>query len=142
MRELAKNTLLGACAIFTIAMALWSAVGLAFAGPEYGLVVTLSLLGACLLLAALQSLWFTDRWIRSLAYPGRLLGFGLCAFAALAACALAGRWFPEDNPGAWLSFTLVYLAVLGIVTACYAIRYRRDSQDLAEALSRYRQNRR
>ena len=142
MRELAKNTLLGACAIFTVAMALWSVVGLAFAGPEYGLVVTLSLLGACLLLAALQSLWFTDRWIRSLAYPARLLGFGLCSFAALAVCAYAGRWFPQDDPGPWLSFTLIYLAVLGVATAAYAIRYRRDSQDLAEALRCYRQNRR
>lgn len=141
MKELAKNTLLGACAIFTTTMALWSLAGLAFVGPEYGLVVTVSLLIACLLLGILQSIWFTDRWLRSLAYPGRVLGFGLCAFAVLAACAYLGRWFPEGNTGAWLSFALIYLAALAVLTVAYRIHYRRTAASMDAALARYRRSR-
>ena len=141
MRETVKKTLMGGCVIFTCSMGLWSLVGLAYVGPEYGLVITVTLLVACLLLAVLQTLWFTDRVLKRAAYPARMGGFGLSAFAVLAACAYLGRWLPTDEPGAWLAFAGIYLAILAAMTAGYALHYRRSASTLDEALRRYRSGR-
>ncbi len=141
MNGLVKNTLKGACVIFTCAMGIWALFGLAFAGPEYGLVVTITLLAACLLLAALQTLWFSDAVLKAMAYPGRMLGFGLSAFAVLALCAFLGNWLPADNPSAWAAFALIYLAILAVLTIAYRAHYRRVSATMDAALIRYRRSR-
>ncbi len=141
MNGIAKNTLKGACIIFTCSMALWTLFGLAFAGPEYGLVVTITLLAACLLLAALQTLWFSDAVLKAMAYPGRVLGFGLSAFVVLAACAFLGDWLPADNLGAWGMFALIYLVILAVLTIAYWVYYRRTAVDMDAALARYRRSR-
>ncbi len=141
MSPIVKNTLLGGCAIFTIAMGVWTLMGFIFAGPEYGLVITITLLIGCLALAGLQTLWFTNTVVKQLAYPARVLCFGLCAFAVLAACAYFGQWFPTDDLGAWASFAVIYLVILGVMTAVFAVRYRRTARDLDDALARYRSGR-
>lgn len=138
MSNLIKKTLVGGCVIFTCSMTIWTIFGLIFAGPEYGLLVTITLLIGCVCLAILQSFWFTNRILKRLAYPGRVLGFGLTAFVVLALCAYLGQWLPTDDLGAWGTFTLIYLAILALMTAAYTLFYRRSSRNLDEALSRYR----
>lgn len=138
MKHIVKQTLIGGCIIFTVAMAIWTCMGFIFAGPEYGLVITATLLIACIALAILQSLWFTNRVLKRTAYPLRVLGFGLAAFAVLALCAYVGDWVPRDNAAAWVSFVVIYLIVLAVMTAGYSLYYRKISRDLDKALSRYR----
>ena len=60
MRNIVKSAFVRACVTFTVAMALWCAAGLVFAGPVEGIVITLSLLAAALALCALQAFWFTE----------------------------------------------------------------------------------
>ena len=48
MRNIVKSAFVRACVTFTVAMALWCAAGLVFAGPVEGIVITLSLLAAAL----------------------------------------------------------------------------------------------
>ena len=69
MNRILKSALVRVCVAFTAAMALWCALGLVFAGPVEGIVITLSLLAACLLLVALQVLWFTETVFARPSYP-------------------------------------------------------------------------
>lgn len=141
MRSAAKRAAVTFCVLFTVTMGLWSLAGLAFAGPEPGILYALTLLLACALLAALQMLWFSGILIRRLAYPARVLGFGATALPALVLCAWLGAWFPMGDIGPWVSFCAIYLAVLAAATAGYTIRYRRVAGSYDEALARYRAGR-
>lgn len=138
MNRILKSALVRACVTFTAAMALWSLVGLIFAGPVEGIVITLSLLAACLLLVALQVLWFTEAVFARPSYPVRIAGYGLTALPALALCAALGGWFPADNAGAWATFVAIYLVTLAAITAGYTIYYRRTVGSFDAALARYR----
>ena len=109
MRNIIKSAFVRACVIFTVAMALWCAAGLIFAGPVEGIVITLSLLAAALALCALQAFWFTEAALTRPSYPARIAGFGLTGLPVLVLCAALGGWFPLDNIGAWVSFVAIYL---------------------------------
>lgn len=141
MRNIVKSALARACVIFTAAMALWCVAGLIFAGPVEGIVITLSMLSAALLLTALQVLWFTEAALKRPSYPVRIAGFGLTALPALILCAALGRWFPLDNLGAWISFVVIYLVTLAAITTGYTIYYRRTAGSFDAALARYRERR-
>lgn len=142
MITVAKRAFVTLCVIFTATMGGWSLLGLAFAGPEPGIVLTLSILLACALLTGLQALWFSGRLLRRAAYPLRVLGFGTTALPALALCAWLGAWIPDHEPGAWISFCVIYLAVLAVTTIAYSLYYRRTAGSYDEALARYREERR
>lgn len=137
MTGFAKRIIVSACIMFTIFMAVGSIGVIAFTGPQYGLVMTLTLLLAAFLFAALRGVWFTDKLIATLAYPLRIAGFGLTAFVALALCAWLGNWFPLDNPWAWASFAIIYLVVLVICCIGYQIRFKRTVGSFDAALSAY-----
>lgn len=137
MKGLAKQLLVSACIMFTGFMAVGCLIGIAFAGPQTGLIMTLTFLAAAIAFAALQSLWFTDKLIRHLAYPLRILGFGITAFIVLIGCAAAGSWFPLKEPGAWLSFTVIYLVILVACCIGYQIHFKRTVGSFDAALRRY-----
>lgn len=141
MKPVIKRAATAFCVIFTITMGLWSLAGLAFAGPERGIVLTLTILLACAALVALQVLWFAEAPLRRVAYPLRVLGFGLTALPALALCARLGTWFPLNETGAWASFCVIYLAVLAVTTVGYTLYYRRAAGSYDAALARYREDR-
>lgn len=102
-------------------------------------MITLTLLLASGLFAVLRGLWFTDRVIRKLTYPLRILGFGITGFVALAACALLGGWFPMDNPWAWGSFAAIFLITLGAFCLGYQIYFRKTVGNFDAALRQYHQ---
>lgn len=139
MNDFAKSIFTSTCRLFTVYMTVGALVAIAFAGPSYGLTLTLTLLLASFVIAFLRALFFTDRLITRLSYPLRILGFGLAAFALLAACAALGQWFPMDNLGAWVSFTVIYLAILGACCLGYQIHFRRTSGSFDAALKDYHQ---
>ena len=141
MRSQAQRAAVTFCVLFTATMGIWSLAGLAFAGPEPGICYSLTILLACALLAALQSLWFSGAPIRRLAYPARVLGFGATALPALILCAWLGAWFPMDDAGPWVSFCVIYLVALAGASAGYALHYRRVAGGYDAALARYREER-
>lgn len=137
MKSFATRILMSACVTFTVIMAIWSIMGLVFAGPEYGIVITLTILAAAAALAVLRGIWFTDKLITRLAYPLRILGFGVTAFMALAACAWAGSWLPIDNASAWLTFTAIYLVILVAFCVGYQVHFKRTVGNFDAALRAY-----
>ena len=66
MKDFGKRIVLSACAMFTLFMAVGSVVAMAATGPQYGLVMTLTLLLTAAALAVLQGVWFTDKVIHNL----------------------------------------------------------------------------
>lgn len=138
MKGMVKKALVHACVYFTIAMALWLIVGFVFAGPVEGIVVSASILAACVLMALLQSLWFTDRVMKRPGYPVRILGFGVCGIVALAACAWLGGWMPRDVPGAWITFAVIYLLLLVLFTVVFSFVYRNEVAKYSDALKRFK----
>lgn len=137
MSGFAKKTAVSACVMFTAFIAVGSLVAMAFAGPQPGLVMTWTLLLAAVAFAVLQSVWFTDRFIRNLAYPARIFGFGVTAFAVLALCAWLGGWFPMDEPWAWITFAVIYLAILAACCIGYQVYFKRTSGSFDAALRDY-----
>ena len=139
MNDFTKGILTSACRLFTVYMTIGALIAIAFTGPAYGLILTLTLLLASFALAFLRALFFTDRLITHLSYPLRILGFGLVAFLLLIACVALGQWFPMDNPWAWSTFALIYLAILGACCVGYQIYFRRTSGSFDAALKNYHQ---
>ncbi len=137
MSQFAKQIVVSTCVIFTLFMAVGSVAVIIATGPQYGLVMTLTLLLASGLFAGLRGLWFTDRVIRKMAYPLRILGFGITGFVSLAACALLGGWFPMDNP--WGSFAAIFLITLGAFCLGYQIYFRKTVGNFDAALRQYHQ---
>lgn len=138
MKGMVKNALVHACVYFTIAMALWLIVGFVFAGPVEGIVVSASILAACVLIAFLQSLWFTDRVMKRPGYPVRILGFGVCGIVALGACAWLGGWVPRAVPEAYITFAVIYLLLLVLFTVVFSFVYRNEVAKYSDALSRFK----
>lgn len=137
MKRIIVRIAVSTCVMFTVFMALLTAIALVLAGPRYGLVYTVTLMVAVFVLAVLQFIWFSDCLIKRLAYALRILGFGLCAFAALVVCALLGSWVPVDNPYAWVTFTLIYLVILGLMCIGYQVYFKKTCGSYDAALQRY-----
>lgn len=114
-------------------------VGIAAQGMSEGLAICLSCIAAGLAGGLLQQLWFNPNVLRlRLAYPARIAWFGCTYLAALAGCALLGGWLPAGEPGAWVAFVAMYLAILGVLTLLFTRRYRRELDEYAVRLAAYR----
>lgn len=137
MSDFTKKIVISTCTMFTLFMTIGSIAVIAFTGPQYGLVMTLSLLAASLLFAILRGIWFTDKLIRKRAYPARIAGFGITGFVALAACAWIGRWFPADNIWAWVSFSVIFLVILIGFCIGYQIYFKKTVGSFDDALRKY-----
>ena len=85
----------------------------------------------------LQQVWFNWRPTRRLAYNMRLLGFGLTYYLILVGCAALGRWMPVENPWAWATFTVIFLAVLVALTLVIGALLRRRGIEYKERLDAY-----
>ena len=89
----------------------------------------------------LQQLWSNLRaTVLRLRYPLRLLGFSLSYYICLAACAFLGRWLPS-TPGAWATFTAIFLVILLVLTVVLTRVFHRREGAYGRKLGEYRQAR-
>lgn len=142
MNTFAKSLLTRICVYFTIAMVFCMIAGLVFAGPEQGILISISLLAVCVLMVLLQGLWFTDRLLKRPSYPVRIFGFGITGFIVLALCAWFFGWMPQDVPEAWISFIVIYLVILAAFCIGYQIRFKRTCGSFDAALRAYHEHER
>lgn len=136
---LVKSTCIG----FTVAMIAFLALGTCFADDTAKQVINYcwSILAACVAVPALQFVFFTPAVIRRMAYPARLALFGVCLYAALCALASVFAWVSANNPGAWATFTVVYLAILAVLTLVFNAKLSRETRELNDRLAEYRKSR-
>ena len=131
------------CVGFTVAMVAFLALGTCFAddAAKQGINYCWSILAACVAAPALQLVFFTPAVFRRMAYPARLALFGVCLYAALCALAFIFAWVPASNPGAWATFTVVYLAILAVLTLAFNAKLSRETRELNDRLAEYRKSR-
>ena len=131
------------CIGFTVAMIAFLALGTCFAddAAKQGIYYCWSILAACVAAPALQLVFFTPTVIRRMAYPARLVLFGVCLYATLCALAVFLGWFPVSDPGAWVTFTIVYLAILAVLTLVFNAKLSRETRELNDRLAQYRKSR-
>lgn len=128
------------CIAFTIFTLMSMVAGMVFgdqAAREH-LVYAWTMVGALLLAAVLQMVFFTPVVIKRIGYGARMAGFGVCLFAVLAVCGAVFDWFPADNVGAWISFAITYLVILALMSALFTAIYRRKSKQLDESLAKFK----
>ncbi len=127
------------CIGFTVAMIAFLALGTCFAddAAKQGIYYCWSILAACVAASALQLVFFTPAVIRRMAYPARLALFGACLYAVLCALAFIFAWVPASNPGAWVTFTVVYLAILAVLTLVFNAKLSRETRELNDRLAEY-----
>ena len=131
------------CIGFTVAMIAFLALGTCFAddAAKQGIFYCWSILAACVAASALQLVFFTPAVIRRMAYPARLALFGACLYAVLCALAFIFAWVPASSPGAWVTFTVVYLAILAVLTLVFNAKLSRETRELNDRLAEYRKSR-
>ena len=128
---------------FTVAMIAFLALGTCFADDNAKQVIYYcwSILAACVAAPALQLVFFTPAVIRRMAYPARLALFGACLYATLCALAFIFAWVSVSNPGAWITFTVVYLAILAVLTLVFNAKLSRETRELNDRLAEYHKSR-
>ena len=131
------------CIGFTVAMTAFLALGTCFAddAAKQGIFYCWSILAACVAASALQLVFFTPAVIRRMAYPARRALFGACLYAVLCALAFIFAWVPASSPGAWVTFTVVYLAILAVLTLVFNAKLSRETRELNDRLAEYRKSR-
>ena len=131
------------CIGFTVAMTAFLALGTCFANDaaKQGIYYCWSILAACVAASALQLVFFTPAVIRRMAYPAHLALFGACLYAVLCALAFIFAWVPASSPGAWVTFTVVYLAILAVLTLVFNAKLSRETRELNDRLAEYRKSR-
>lgn len=139
-----KGLAVNFCIMFTLFMLFSCIFCLAFAdeAAKPGIIMCLSVGAALLACAVLQCVFFTPLLIKRMGYGPRLALFGVCLYALLAICAVLLGWFPAQNVGAWISFTITYLVILVAMTALFTAIHRRSIKELNDGLERFKQENR
>ena len=130
------------CVQFTVAMLIYMLFTSIFAsqGAQLDIRMCWSFAALFVVTTTLQFVFFTPAIIKRMAYPLRLALFGVCLYVALAVAAVLMGWFPIDNAGYWVLFTIIFFAMLACATALANHRAKREERILNEKLGDYQKN--
>ena len=97
-----------------------------------------SVLLASVAAGTMQVVAFSDLLIKKLAYGWRMVLFFVVFGAILTAFAVGFGWFPTDNMGAWVSFTVIFVLIFAAIAAGIEIYYRASGRKWDDRLDWYR----
>ncbi len=139
--KVVKDLAMNFCIMFTLFTLFSCIFGLIFAdeAAKPGIIMCLSIGVGMLICAVLQSVFFTPVLIKRMGYGPRLALFGVCLYALLAAFGAVFDWFPADNMGAWVGFTITYLVILALMTVLFTAINRRNIKALNDGLARFKE---
>lgn len=139
-RKVLKELLVNFCIGFTLLILFSCIAGLIYAdeAAKPGIIMCLSIGVAMLICAVLQLIFFTPVLIKRMGYVWRLSFFGICLYVILALCGAAFGWFPADNLGAWIAFTVAYLIILAFMSAIFTLINKRDIKTLNDKLAEFK----
>ena len=101
-----------------------------------GLPLEIFVLCACI--TVLQYVFFSGRMLKKPSYGLRMLCFAALCFGTCLGFGLAFRWFPAENPGAWVSFAVIFLIAFAGISLGFEVYYRVMGRRYSEALGRVR----
>lgn len=139
-RKVLKDLLVNFCIGFTLLILFSCIFGLIFAdeAAKPGIIMCLSIGVAMLICAVLQLIFFTPILIKHMGYVWRLSFFGICLYVILALYGAAFSWFPADNLGAWIAFTVTYLIVLAFMSVIFTFINKRNIKTLNKKLTEFK----
>lgn len=139
--KVVKDLAMNFCIMFTLFTLFICIFGLIFAdeAAKPGIIMCLSIGVGMLVCAVLQSVFFTPVLIKRMGYGPRLALFGVCLYVLLAAFGAIFDWFPADNIGAWVGFTITYLVILALMTVLFTAINRRNIKALNDGLARFKE---
>lgn len=123
---------------YTAAMVIYMTIAALLGETAMTLGTGFGLLALCLAGSAIQYVCFTENWIRRMRYSLRLLLFAALFLPVLVICAVRMRWFPLENPGAWLLFCAIFLAVFAVMIVGFEVYFRIAGQKYDGLLGQYR----
>lgn len=135
-----KDLLVNFCIGFTLLILFSCIAGLIYAdeAAKPGIIMCLSIGAAMLICAVLQLIFFTPVLIKRMGYVWRLSFFGICLYVILALCGAAFSWFPADNVGAWIAFTVTYLIILAFMSVVFTLINKRNIKTLNDKLTEFK----
>ncbi|MEI3376362.1 MAG: DUF3021 family protein [Coriobacteriales bacterium] len=141
--EVVRMLCINFCIAFTIFMLMSMVFGMIFADEQAkaGIMYCWTIALAMLVAVVLQLVFFTPLLIKKMGYGARVALFGICFYAVLAPLAVTFDWFPAAMPEAWVSFTVIYLVILVLLSALFTALYRKRTRRLNEMLAKYKEKR-
>lgn len=127
--------------IYTGAMCFYLFFLFVFKWESVPLHMLFSMLLVSLAAAFMQIIAFSNLIIKKLSYAWRLVVFALPFGAILTACAVTFQWFPIENPGAWITFGVIFLVIFILCTAGFELYFRLSGRKYDDKLDWYKKNR-
>lgn len=126
------------CLSFTGTLCVYMFIDWLYGGEyiRYSLIV--QLLAMCGIITLLQYVFFSGRALKKPSYWLRMLIFCGLIFCVCGGFAWAFRWFPMDNLGAWLTFTLIFFAAFVLLCLGFEIYFRVLGKKYDDALGRHK----
>lgn len=127
--------------IYTGAMCFYLFFLFVFKWESVPLHMLFSMLLVSLAAAFMQIIAFSNLIIKKLSYAWRLAVFALPFGAILTACAVTFQWFPIENPGAWVTFWIIFIVIFVLCTAGFELYFRLSGRKYDDKLDWYKKNR-
>lgn len=127
--------------IYTGAMCFYLFFLFVFQWESVSLPMLFSMLLVSLAAAVMQILAFSNLIIKKLSYAWRLVVFALPFGAILTACAVTFQWFPIENPGAWITFGVIFLVIFILCTVGFELYFRLSGRKYDDKLDWYKKTR-
>lgn len=127
--------------IYTGAMCFYLFFLFVFQWESVPLHMLFSMLLVSLAAAFMQIVAFSNLIIKKLSYAWRLVVFALPFGAILTGFAVTFQWFPIENPGAWITFGVIFLVIFILCTAGFELYFRLSGRKYDDKLDWYKKNR-
>lgn len=129
------------CLSFTGAVCIYSFIDAICGGEYMRHTLIWQLLAMCGIITVLQYVFFSGQVLKKPSYYIRLILFCGLIFAVCAGFAYIFRWFPLEEPGAWVSFVVIFVVAFLALCLGFEIYFRILGQKYNDRLGRVqRQN--
>lgn len=123
---------------YTACMAIYMAIAALLGEATMELRTVFGMLAMCMAGSAIQYVCFTENVIRRMRYSLRLALFAALFLPVMVLMAVFMRWFPLENPGAWLLFIGLFVAVFVVMTLGFEVYFRIVGRRYDGLLGQYR----
>jgi drug/metabolite transporter (DMT)-like permease len=98
----------------------------------------LQLAGFAFILAAFVALLFSDRFFSGVHFPVRILLLLLATLVIFSIFSIIFKWFPTDDPKAWLAFVLSAVVCSAISFGLTLLKFKMEGKKYDRLLANYK----
>lgn len=122
---------------FTAMMCIILAVAFFMGWETLKLNYIFSILLVSIVVSIFQVVAFSDIIIKKMSYAFRLCVFAIPLYFVLSFVAIQFQWFPKENLGGWVTFSVIFFVILIVMTAGFEIYYRASGHKYDGLLGEY-----